>query len=112
MSWVNRGCFEWEGCHTRSGWGLVNDKLCRLLFFVETLKANGATYVTVAVPYLAYMRKDPQTKPYDPVTSRARGPPFHTSQALAALMVRFSSRSRSSGLISRNWQSSPGARSR
>jgi ribose-phosphate pyrophosphokinase len=48
----------------------VNDKLCRLLFFVSTLKENGAKRVTVVVPYLAYARKDRQTKPRDPVATR------------------------------------------
>lgn len=47
-----------------------NDKLCRLLFFIATLKENGARRVTALVPYLAYARKDRQTKPRDPVTSR------------------------------------------
>lgn len=48
----------------------VNDKLCRLLFFISTLKENGAKRVTVVIPYLAYARKDRQTKPRDPVTTR------------------------------------------
>jgi ribose-phosphate pyrophosphokinase len=48
----------------------VNDKLCRLLFFISTLKENGAKRVTVAIPYLAYARKDRQTKPRDPVNTR------------------------------------------
>lgn len=48
----------------------VNDKLLRLLFFVATLKENGAARVTVLVPYLPYSRKDRQTKPRDPVTTR------------------------------------------
>jgi ribose-phosphate pyrophosphokinase len=48
----------------------VNDKLCRLLFFISTLKENGARRVTAVIPYLAYARKDRQTKPRDPVTTR------------------------------------------
>lgn len=48
----------------------VNDKLCRLLFFISTLKENGAQRVTAVIPYLAYARKDRQTKPRDPVTTR------------------------------------------
>src|SRR5918994_3785990 len=47
-----------------------NDKLCRLLFFIAGLKENGARRVTAVVPYLAYARKDRQTKPRDPVTTR------------------------------------------
>ncbi|HUI20390.1 MAG TPA: ribose-phosphate pyrophosphokinase [Methylocella sp.] len=47
-----------------------NDKLCRLLFFIATLKENGAARVTAVIPYLAYARKDRQTKPRDPVTTR------------------------------------------
>ena len=48
----------------------VNDKLCRLLFFIGALKENGAERVTAVIPYLAYARKDRQTKPRDPVTTR------------------------------------------
>ncbi len=48
----------------------ANDRLCRLLFFVGTLKTNGAARVTVVAPYLCYMRKDRQTKPHDPLTAR------------------------------------------
>ena len=48
----------------------VNDKLCRLLFFISALKENGASHVTAVIPYLAYARKDRQTKSRDPVTTR------------------------------------------
>ncbi len=48
----------------------ANDKLCRLLFFCGALKENGAGRVTAITPYLAYARKDRQTKPRDPVTTR------------------------------------------
>jgi ribose-phosphate pyrophosphokinase len=48
----------------------VNDKLCRLLFFLATLSDAGASRLTAVVPYLAYARKDRQTKPRDPVTTR------------------------------------------
>ncbi len=48
----------------------ANDKLCKLLFYLSTLRDNGASRVTALVPYLAYSRKDRQTKPRDPVTSR------------------------------------------
>lgn len=48
----------------------VNDKLCRLLFFIATLKENGASRVTALIPYLAYARKDRQTKTRDPVTTQ------------------------------------------
>lgn len=47
-----------------------NDKLCRLLFFIGALKSNGAARVTAMVPYLAYARKDRQTKPRDPLSAR------------------------------------------
>ncbi|WP_025662337.1 ribose-phosphate diphosphokinase [Rhizobium sp. IBUN] len=46
----------------------VNDRLCKLLFFVATCKENGASQVSVITPYLAYSRKDRQTKARDPVT--------------------------------------------
>lgn len=47
-----------------------NDKLCRLLFFIGALRTNGAARVTAVLPYLAYARKDRQTKPRDPLTAR------------------------------------------
>jgi ribose-phosphate pyrophosphokinase len=47
-----------------------NDKLCRLLFFIGALKDAGAARVSAVVPYLAYARKDRQTKERDPVTTR------------------------------------------
>ena len=48
----------------------VNDKLCKLLFFIATLKDAGARRVTAVVPYLCYARKDRRTKARDPVTVR------------------------------------------
>jgi len=54
------------GDETQSG----NDKLCRLLFFIGALKEAGAERVTAIAPYLCYARKDRQTKPRDPVTTK------------------------------------------
>jgi ribose-phosphate pyrophosphokinase len=48
----------------------VNDKLCRLLFFVGALRDAAAAHVTAIVPYLCYARKDRKTKFRDPVTTR------------------------------------------
>jgi ribose-phosphate pyrophosphokinase len=48
----------------------VNDKLCRLLFFIGALKDASAGRVTAVIPYLAYARKDRKTKSRDPVTTR------------------------------------------
>lgn len=48
----------------------VNDKLCKLLFFIATLKDCGAQRITAIVPYLCYARKDRRTKSRDPVTMR------------------------------------------
>jgi ribose-phosphate pyrophosphokinase len=48
----------------------VNDKLCRLLFFIGALKDAAAARVTAVVPYLCYARKDRKTKARDPVTTR------------------------------------------
>jgi ribose-phosphate pyrophosphokinase len=48
----------------------AGDKLVRLLFFLATLRQGGARRITAAIPYLAYARKDRQTKPRDPVTTR------------------------------------------
>lgn len=54
----------------------VNDKLCRLLFFIGSLRDAGAEKVTAITPYLCYMRKDRKTKPRDPVTTRYIGALF------------------------------------
>jgi ribose-phosphate pyrophosphokinase len=48
----------------------VNDKLCRLLFFVGCLRDGAARRVTALIPYFGYARKDRKTKPRDPVTIR------------------------------------------
>ena len=48
----------------------ANDRLIKLLFFVATCRENGARRISVVAPYLAYARKDRQTKPRDPVTTR------------------------------------------
>jgi len=48
----------------------VNDKLCRLLFFLGALRDGSAGRVTAVVPFLCYSRKDRKTKPRDPVTTR------------------------------------------
>ncbi len=48
----------------------VNDKLCRLLFFIGALNDASAARVTAVLPYLCYARKDRKTKPRDPVTTR------------------------------------------
>ncbi len=48
----------------------VNDKLCRLLFFLGALRDAAAKRVTAVVPYLCYARKDRKTQPRDPVTTR------------------------------------------
>jgi ribose-phosphate pyrophosphokinase len=48
----------------------VNDRLCRALFFVGSLRDAGASRVTIVAPYLCYSRKDRRTNPRDPVTTR------------------------------------------
>jgi ribose-phosphate pyrophosphokinase len=48
----------------------VNDKLCRLLFFIGALRDASAERITAVIPYLCYARKDRKTKPRDPVTTR------------------------------------------
>ena len=48
----------------------VNDKLCRLLFFLGALRDASAGQVTAIVPYLGYARKDRKTKFRDPVITR------------------------------------------
>jgi ribose-phosphate pyrophosphokinase len=58
--------------HNLNGGGVHSpaDKLIRLLFFIATCRQNGAARVTAITPYLAFMRKDQQTKPRDPVNTR------------------------------------------
>ena len=46
------------------------DRFVRLLFFIGACRDNGASRVTAVTPYLAFMRKEQQTKPRDPVNSR------------------------------------------
>ncbi len=48
----------------------VNDKLCRLLFFLGALRDAGAARLTAVVPYLCYARKDRRSKARDPITTR------------------------------------------
>jgi ribose-phosphate pyrophosphokinase len=48
----------------------VNDKLCRLLFFLGALRDASAERITAVVPYLCYARKDRKSKSRDPVTTR------------------------------------------
>ncbi|MEJ2107091.1 MAG: ribose-phosphate pyrophosphokinase [Acidiferrobacteraceae bacterium] len=48
----------------------VNDKLCRLIFFLGALRDAGAAGLTAVMPYLAYARKDRKTQTRDPVTTR------------------------------------------
>jgi len=66
-----RGCevFVIQSLHSEPGKS-VNDKLCRLLFFIGALKDASARSVTAVLPYLGYARKDRKTKARDPVTTR------------------------------------------
>lgn len=48
----------------------VNDKLCRLLFFIGALRDASAGRITALAPYLCYARKDRKTQVRDPVTTR------------------------------------------
>jgi len=47
-----------------------HDRLFRLLVFAAALRDHGAARVNAIVPYLAYARKDRQTKPFDPLSLR------------------------------------------
>ncbi|MGZ8174233.1 MULTISPECIES: ribose-phosphate diphosphokinase [Methylobacter] len=66
-----RGCevFVIQSLYSEPGKS-VNDKLCRLLFFIGALKDASARSVTAVLPYLGYARKDRKTKARDPVTTR------------------------------------------
>ncbi|HEU4730151.1 MAG TPA: ribose-phosphate pyrophosphokinase [Kofleriaceae bacterium] len=48
----------------------VNDRLCRVLFFLGAVRDAGAARITLVAPYLCYARKDRRTNPRDPVTTR------------------------------------------
>ncbi len=66
-------CYVIQSLHGEAGHSgnqSGNDKLLRLLFFAAALRDHGAARVTAVVPYLAYARKDRQTKPGDPVITR------------------------------------------
>ncbi len=64
-----RHVFVLQSLHGDTAQG-VNDKLCRLLFFVGALRDASAASVTAVVPYLPYARKDRKTHVRDPVTTR------------------------------------------
>lgn len=72
--------FVIQGLHG-DGAQSVNDKLCRLLFFLGAVRDQGAARVTAVIPYLAYARKDRRTKPRDPVATR------YMAQLLEAMEV-------------------------
>jgi ribose-phosphate pyrophosphokinase len=48
----------------------IDDKLCRLLFFLGAVREASAATVTVVLPYLAYARQDRRAQLRDPVTTR------------------------------------------
>lgn len=48
----------------------ISDKLCALLFFLNTLKDSGAAHINVILPYLAYSRSDQKHESYDSLTLR------------------------------------------
>jgi ribose-phosphate pyrophosphokinase len=64
-----RDAYVIQCLHGDGGQG-VNDRLVRLLLFLATLKDDGAARVTAVIPYLAYARKERQTKARDPVATR------------------------------------------
>ena len=47
-----------------------NEKIVELLLACSALRGGGARRLALVVPYLAYARKDRQTKTWDPVTTR------------------------------------------
>lgn len=65
----NKGVFVIQSLYSDNH-ASVNDKLCRLLFFIGAVKDASAASVTAVVPYLCYARKDRKTQSRDPVTTR------------------------------------------
>ena len=65
----------------------ANDKLCRMLFFIASLRDAGAASVTAVAPYLAYARKDRRTKPFDPVITRYVAALFQSAGASAMMTI-------------------------
>lgn len=65
----------------------ANDRLIRLLFFLAACRENGASRVTAIAPYLAYSRKDRQTKARDPVTTRYVAQLFEAAGADAVMTL-------------------------
>ncbi|RIA55729.1 ribose-phosphate diphosphokinase [Dichotomicrobium thermohalophilum] len=66
----------------------ANDKLCKLLFFIAACKENGAASVTAIAPYLAYARKDRQTKARDPVTTKYVAQLFEAAGADCVMVLQ------------------------
>jgi len=64
-----RDAFVIQSLYGEEAWS-VNDKLCRLLFFLGTLRDASADRVTAVVPYLCYQRNDRKTRPRGSVTTR------------------------------------------
>lgn len=46
------------------------ERLCRLLFLLATLRDLGAAGITLMVPYLPYARQDRRQHPLDPLCGR------------------------------------------
>lgn len=66
----NEDVYVLHSLHGGDGSQSPADRLLKLLFFLATCRDNGAARITAIVPYLPFLRKDQQTKPRDPVTSR------------------------------------------
>ncbi|VEG90204.1 ribose-phosphate diphosphokinase [Legionella spiritensis] len=65
----------------------VNDKLCRLLFFIGALRDACAQQITAVIPYFAYARKDRKTKDRDPVTMKYMAQLLEAAGANAVLTM-------------------------
>jgi len=65
----NRDVFVIQSLYSDSD-AVINEKLCRLLFFIGAAREGCAQRITAVCPYMCYARKDRQTKPRDPVTTK------------------------------------------
>ena len=48
----------------------IHDKICELYFLLSCLKDQGASSLTLGIPYFSYARSDQRKEAFDPLTNR------------------------------------------